>query len=329
MRSVTDAFVEEVLPRSGGRSPAGWMSTDCPSCGDTRGRGGLLVTGSGGFRYRCFNGGCEFNEQPTGWEPGSGLAGRPRKLFSLLGGNLKDLPIEDLLRTSDTFDRKGRITSRGGKEVSLSFPEIQLPAGSVLMEDAPLAAGKAAEYLFSRGEELALSGDFMWSPRFPYHVIVPFLHRDTIVGWSARASNSIDKSRRFLGQCPGDFTFRQDTLERGSSRSAIVTEGVWDAMAVSGVAVRNASPTKKQLALLDACGQDIIMLPDREPEGLRFIDVAQDMGWRVSIPDWDPGVSDAVEACKRYGMLYTVESIVQAATRNYTMARVVLNVSNR
>ena len=41
-----------------------------------------------------------------------------------------------------------------------------------------------------------------------------------------------------------------------------------------------------------------------------------EIGWEVSVPDWDSGISDCAEATKRYGTLYTLESIFSSATTN-------------
>lgn len=89
--------IRGVLPANK-RAASGWIKFDCPACGDRRQRGGLLVTPSGGFRFRCFNAGCEFERAPTGWEPGNRFAGRPRRLFELLGGDVTEINFEYMIR---------------------------------------------------------------------------------------------------------------------------------------------------------------------------------------------------------------------------------------
>lgn len=323
MTTILSEF-QKVLPAAK-RSSAGWMNFNCPMCNDKRGRGGFLETHTGGFRYRCFNAGCDANSSPIGWEPGSGLGGRPRKLFVFLGGNVKSLPIDFLLKKSDTYSRTGGLLARGENTAVFNFDEVELPSGSIPLHDCiDVSAGLVVGYIMNLGKEIAMAQDYFWTPYMPSYLIIPYYHRKRIVGWLAR--NCGDIGRRFLGKCHADFVFRQDTLEKGSSRSVIVVEGVMNAIAINGVAIRNATLTKKQEALLEVSGQDVIMLPDQDVTGMSFIDVAEKRGWRVSVPDWDVGVKDVVDATRRYGMLYTIRSVVSGATKNYLKARTTINI---
>lgn len=324
-KSVLGAFLGVLPP--GKRTGRGWQNFNCPMCGDTRGRAGFLETSSGGFRVRCFNGGCELNSSPTGWEPGSGLGGRPKKFFVSLGGNLSDLPIADLMKTADKFSRSGAVIQKGGETAVVAFDEMPLPPGSVPLDSLTKLVGNSmlvAEYVLSLGVEIASAHQYYWSPTMSSHVIIPFKHRGKTVGWLAR--NCTKSGSRFISKCPSDYVFRQDTIERGSSRFAIVVEGVVNAIAINGLAIRNAAPTKKQEALLNVCGQDIIVLPDQEPSGLALVEAARKNGWKVSVPDWDSGVKDVVDATRRYGMLYTISSVVAGASTNYLKAKASLNM---
>src|SRR5579863_2446944 len=89
--SVLD-LVRDALPgvRSGSR---GWVSVNCPACGDRKHRGRFLETPTGGLRYMCYNGGCEFTSA-TRWEPDDGFIGRRvRQLYELLGGDSAELKL--------------------------------------------------------------------------------------------------------------------------------------------------------------------------------------------------------------------------------------------
>lgn len=331
MADVLSSFIR-LLPVAR-RTARGWTNFNCVFCGDTRGRGGFLETPTGGFRYRCFNGGCEANEHPTGWEPGGGLGGRPRKLFTLLGGDLSDLPVRDLVRSSDRFSRTGTRLSAGGESATVSFDDVELPQGAVPLEEVPDGAGgpglvAVADYLLGLGSEVCTRHRYHWTPIHPWHLIVPYYHHGRIVGWAGR--NCAPTGGRFIGRCGSDYIFRQDTIERGSSRSAIVVEGVMNAIAINGLAVRNSTPTRKQELLLNVCGQDVIVLPDQDRDtGMSFITAAERNGWRVSVPRWDSGVKDVIDAVRRYGMLHTIESVVAGATKNYVKARAALNMGGR
>jgi hypothetical protein len=93
MNEVIDAF-HKLIP-SKHKNKGNSITFDCPACGDRRGRGWFFITPSGGFLYHCYNGGCLF-EDTTGWEPAYGFVGRARKLFEIMGGNIRDLSYETL-----------------------------------------------------------------------------------------------------------------------------------------------------------------------------------------------------------------------------------------
>lgn len=331
--SVLGAF-KAALPPASRLSSTGYYNFDCPLCGDRRGRGGFSETPTGGWRYKCFNAGCEAADRAIGWEPGGGLGGRPRKLFRALGGDPKALPISDLMKAADTFRRDGSSRRDGGDEAVYSFPEVELPPGCVpllsaadgeLSDEQAIGLASVVEFLESRGGEIAEAHQFMWSPMEPSSLVVPYLHHGRVVGWTSR-SVGVVRRNKYKTKCSPDYVFRQDRLERSSDVVAVVVEGELDAVAVDGVALRSSSPTKKQELLLNLCGQDVVVLPDMERSGAALVAAAERNNWFVSVPRWDRGVKDACTACARYGMLYTVESVVKGATRNYAAAKIAINV---
>lgn len=310
-RDVLSAFVS-LFP--GRPSSKGWRNIDCPMCGDSRKRLGIVESPSGGFRIRCFNGGCPLNEA-SGWEPGSGLGGKPKLLFTMLGGDIRDLPLAALMSQSNSYDSRGNVVVTPRTH----FKEMQLPPGCIDIFDTDDACEEqiaALDYLIERGEELASSHKFMWTPEHPEFVIVPYYHFGTVVGYGGR---SVTGDKRFIGSCPHDYIFNQDKI-RYTDRSVIVVEGLMDGIAIDAAATRNSSMTKNQIAVLNDCGSIPIVLPDQQAEGLSYVETARKNGWFVSIPEWDGGVKDATAAVKRYGRLFTVETVVKSASRDYDKA---------
>lgn len=303
----------------------GWKTFNCPSCGDKRGRGAFMETPSGGWRYSCRNGGCEFNDNPTGWEPGNGVGGRPRRLFSLFGGRVSDLPSVLLFKPADQKKEDNVL------EVVRHFPKIALPEGSVPLfdpDDKTLSNKKyqqVLEYTLARSEEVAVSYNFYWSKMYPSCVIIPYYHYGQIVGWLAR---SIFKSKtKMFQQKSADFLFNQQSLD-DDGRSVILLEGVMDAIAVDGVASCGTSLTTKQINLLNLSGRKIIVVPDQESDGTSLIRFAEENGWFISSPDWDYDIKDPMQAVKRYGRLYTIEDIVKNCHQNYLKARVLVSTKD-
>ncbi len=321
-KSVLDLYLN-VLP-SYKRAANGWLNFNCPACGDQRDRGSFLVTPSGGFRYHCFNGGCDYNTQPTGWEPEGGLGGRPRKLYTLLGGQIRDLPLDAIFKQETKFNRKG--VAQGGDEASAVyyFERMELPADSVnLLDPGDYLENpkyiQVLDYICGRSETFLSLHEFYWSPEFPTFLIVPYIHNGTIVGYLARNTVKDSKTRMFQ-KCHPDYLFNQHILSQ-DNQWVTLSEGVIDGIALSGVSSRGTALTPKQELLLNLSGKEIIVIPDQQPDGVSLVDYAEKNDWWVASPVWDRDIKDAAKALNSYGMLYTIESVIASAHKNYLKAK--------
>jgi DNA primase len=68
--------------------------------------------------------------------------------------------------------------------------------------------------------------------------------------------------------------------------------------------------------LLSTLNKQIILVPDRDKTGLTLCDKALELGYSVSLPDWDSDVKDVNDAVVKYGKLPTLLSILQSATNS-------------
>jgi hypothetical protein len=321
MNEVVDAF-RRVIPFHHRRSGRDWMNFNCPACGDRRGRGGFLETSSGGWRYRCFNGGCEF-ERSTGWEPGNGFFGRPRRLFELLGGDITDIPKKFLEQQS------GQLAVHRGVEMATDFPEIPLPEGSQLLWDATTPdAVDCQRYVLDRGR-FHDEHPFVWSPKYPRHAIYPCLHKGKIVAWIAR---KIDPGKELAHvKCrgfPSDYMHYQDQIYRYPT--VLVVEGIFDAIAVRGLCTFGNTLTRKQINLLNAAcrsGRRVALLPDyQKDEWKSYWQTAKENNWHLSCPKWvryegEPHIKDPSDSVKLNGLMLTVECAMKTITNDYEFAR--------
>lgn len=296
----------------------GWYTFCCPLCGDTRGRGALIQTPTNGLRYTCRNGGCTFNTQPGGWEPGSYLSKRLRDLYTRLGGHLTDLSIDVLLAQRSFFKNEA------GLEVSEDAPIRFFPEKIFTFEVIDLFDehdhpdfNSAKKYVLERWSHLK---DYIygWSPAYPKMFILPYIHHNKMVGWMMR---TFEGKRKYIRQSPVDYLFNQHIFDRNMSESSLIlVEGEMDALSVNGVACCGTTLGKKQELLLKECSNDIVVLPDFAKDGLNLIEIARRNDWFVSTPDWDLNVKDASEAVNRYGELYTISSIYGSKHKNYLKA---------
>lgn len=306
----------------------GFTNVCCPACGDKRFRGGFAPTESGGFRYFCFNGGCEFNLQPTGWEPGNGLTGRVRHLYELLGGDIRRIPLKERFRQNDNvYDRNGNLVGQEKPlEVVTKFSEVDLPEDSLILEQAMEEDDRAvavAEWLNKRSPLfMETEFPFVWSSKHPDHLIVPYIHHGTrVVGYLGRHIKKTSGGERFIQKAPANYMFQQHLLMEAPGPYVFVVESPLDAILLQGVATRDNRLSEKQINLLNLSGKKPILIPDQKvkEEAGPYIKAAEENGWSVSVPEWkfkDPG-----EAITQNGLLWTIEAITSSKTKNYKIAR--------
>ena len=65
--------------------------------------------------------------------------------------------------------------------------------------------------------------------------------------------------------------------------------------------------------LLNRLQKQIIVVPDRDKAGSKLVEESIEQGWSVSMPDWNQDITDVGDAVSKYGRLYTLYSIVNAA----------------
>ena len=305
MHEVLDAFLA-VLPARRVVSANGWISFQCRACRDTRwpGRGKFYVTPTGGFRAACFNAGCDYQVRPTGWEPGHGLGGRPRRWFEIFGGNVVDIPVKYLMRSSAEFNRNMDIVGETKQEFVWDFPKIADPPGIELLRDA---RGRNAEavrkYVRGRGEFFMEEFDFCWMPKHPRHVIIPFFHYGKLVGWTGRAIDDDEPDRHI--KCtpwPTHYMLNQDKVNDQRNRRLIVVEGSFDAIALRCLCPFGSKLTQEQINLLKNTGKDVVLLPDfQKTEWESFYNTAVENDFYLSTPwnvDGDTTIKDVGASVK-------------------------------
>ena len=138
------------------------------------------------------------------------------------------------------------------------------------------------------------------------HVVIPFTYENKIVGYTCRFLDN--RQPKFISDSQPGYVFGTD-LQHKNWTNVIVTEGIFDALSIGGVAVMHNTISDAQARLIRNLGRDITVVPDQDLAGTELIDRAVELGWAVSIPDWPNGckdVNDAVIAMGRVGTLLTI-----------------------
>jgi hypothetical protein len=299
------------LPAKRKQTPSGWISFNAICCQhngaslDKRGRGGIKVTDQG-WSYHCFN--CGYT---ASFILGRQLTFKARRLLSWMG--VSDAEIDHInLESLRHRNIHGILADRQRTFNTISaieFEERDLPPFAELLTDE----GNYRDYVRSRKvpEDFPVmvqiqNDGIHWTRP---HVIIPFTHNDQIVGWTCRFLDN--KQPKFISDSQPGYVFGTD-LQHNNWQSVIVTEGIFDALSIGGLAVMHNSISDAQARLIRSLGREVTVVPDQDQAGLELIDRAVELGWAVSIPDWPRHIKDVNDAVIEYGRFGALLTIMQA-----------------
>jgi len=301
------------LPAKRKQTPSGWLSFNAPCCQhnggtvDKRGRGGLKATDDG-WSYHCFN--CGFTASFT---LGRTVSYKAKRFLGWIGvpeNEIEHLNLESLRHKSihgliDDRAKMFQVLSDVKFEEADDFP----PYSEVITPEYPLYW----DYIRKRKvpEDFpmmtAIKNDGIhWVRPF---VLVPFTFENTVVGWSARFLDN--KAPKFINHSQPGYVFGTD-LQKPDWQHVLVMEGLFDALSIDGLAVMHNTISDSQARLIRSLGKEVTVVPDQDKAGLELIERAVELGWAVSIPNWEPGIKDVNDAVIKYGKLGTLLTILEA-----------------
>jgi len=313
--NVVAETVLTYLPPKRKTTPSGWTSFNAPCChhnghtADKRNRGGLISNPDGGVSYHCFN--CGFK---ASWQPGRNFSHKLRKLLQWLGApdDIINKVAFEVMRENEGVDVQEHIAKLP------TFNTVPLPDDAVKIADLKefdQYSLSILEYMSSRNLNLD-DTDYYWSPSLGYRdrLIIPFYYEKRIVGWTGRSVND-EKKPKYLTEVQPGFVYGLD--EQGPNKIfCIVVEGQLDAIHIDGCALGGSEIADQQAMLLNRLQKQIIVVPDRDKAGSKLVEESIDKGWCVSMPEWSQDINDVGEAVSKYGRLYTLYSIVNAANES-------------
>ena len=297
--------IVQYLPAKRKTSSSGWISFNGPCCVhngeslDRRQRGGLKSSAEG-WSYHCFN--CNFT---ASFILGRNLSFKARKLLTWLNvpqEEIERVNLESLKHRSITGlldDRQKTAAAIQGiqfEERDLGEVEFVTPAHTDIWN-----------YLRSR--HAPLDYPFMVSATAGSRpgVIIPFTYNNTLVGNTTRFLD--ERKPVWLNDFQPGYVFGTD-LQHPNWQLVIVTEGIFDALSISGLALMHNEVSDAQARLIRSLGKEIVVVPDQDRPGMELVNRAIELGWSVSIPAWE-GCKDVNDAVKKYGRLATLLTIMQ------------------
>jgi hypothetical protein len=292
------------LPGKRKQTASGWISFNAPCCihrGDTldkRQRGGIKPVPDGSWSYHCFN--CGYT---ASFVLGRSLTFKARKLLEWL-----NVPQEEIERINfESLKHKSIEGMLGERQVVINqlqnivFEDRDLPADTQPLSDTGLS------YLNRR--QLPVDYPFLYKTMPRPGIVIPFTHDNQVVGHTTRFLD--DRTPKYIQDIQPGYVFGTD-LQGSNWQHAIVVEGVFDALSISGLAVLHADINDAQVRLIRSLGRDVVVVPDQDEAGMRLVDRAVELGWSVSIPDWPADIKDVNDAVIRWGKLATLITIMQA-----------------
>jgi len=302
------------LPSNKKQTSSGWVSFNAPCCvhngdsQDKRKRGGVKANDDG-WSYHCFN--CGYT---ASFILGRNLSIKARNLLTWL-----NVPQEEIERINLESMRHrsidGMLYDREKRQVAdqlagVRFKEFPLPKDLVLLDEEEHPMQFA--YVLSRCSPtdypymIRSSDGVHWTRP---HVMIPFTYDNVIVGSTTRFIDG--KQPVWINDFQPGYVFGTD-LQKHNWQYVIVTEGIFDALSIDGLALMHNTVNEGQAKLIRNLGKEIIVVPDQDKAGLELIDRAVELRWAVSIPIWPEGVKDVNDAVCKLGKVTTLLTILQA-----------------
>lgn len=299
--------VLDYLPAKRKQTSGGWISFNAPCCihngesQDKRQRGGLKIS-EDSWSYHCFN--CNYT---ASFLMGRNISFKARRLLQWLNvpqDEIERINLESLRHRSieGIANERRQVTQ---KLMNIEFEERDLPDFAEILTPKKSYWKYIEErclpvdypYLFQQHEHIARHG-----------IVVPFTHNNTVVGHTTRYIDG--RIPKYIQDAQPGYVFGTD-LQKESWQYAIVVEGVFDALCISGLAVLHNEINLAQNNLIRSLEKEIIVVPDHDEAGLKLIDSALEYNYSVSVPPWPADIKDVNDAVCRYGKLTTLLSIFE------------------
>ena len=269
-------------------------------------RGGIKFDGQTNWSMHCFNCGYKCN-----FVLGRSISYKTKQLLIWCGiddtqigkWSIESLQQKDLLE----------IVIQKKTKIKIKFKDHELPEGELIDEINPLHK-VYIDYVQSRGINYN-EYPFLITPtakgRYANRIIIPYTYNNKIVGHTSRFLDN--KIPKYINEQQPGYVFNID-MQKPEWQVCILTEGIFDALSIDGIAIMHDDISNEQAQLIASLNKQIIVVPDRDKTGLKICDRALELGYSVSLPNWESDIKDVNDAVVRYGKLPTLLSILQSAT---------------
>lgn len=311
-----------IIPGKKKKTQSGWYSFNGVCCHrrghnqDRRGRSGLKFDGDN-WSVHCFN--CGYK---CGFTLGKSISKTCSTFLSWCGIEPEQISKFNLqsLQQKDLIDFL--ITNK--KKIKVKFEEFAIQEGELIDENNSNHLGYI-NYLQARKINYK-DYPFLVTPNTPgrnkNRIIIPYAHKNKIVGQTSRYLDN--KLPKYINEQQPGYVFGLD-FQKPDWQVCILVEGVFDALSIQGCAILHNDISELQAQLLSSLNKPIVFVPDRDRTGMEVCFRALELGYKISLPNWEKDIKDVNDAVCRYGKLATLCSILE----NVTTSKVKLEMYKR
>lgn len=303
-------LIQQRIPL-GSEGANGWRPIRCMVCNDHSPRGGFRFDGefSG---YSCFNCGAKFRHK----EGEGNLSRNAKEILEKFGISRDELRSI----TSSMFVNSTEETSISLEELKkpkLFTPEVAFPDRCIplLSEEREDLQEPLLEYLLGRNiDPVKTTFYFSLDPKLQRRVIIPYWRDGKLIYWQARHIDSGVKPRYLNCTIAKDAVmYGYDRLHAYDESPLFITEGVFDAILVNGVAIMSADLNLAKMEILKRTRRRLIFIRDRDARGDKLSQQVIENGWEVTTVD--SRVGDVNDSINRFGAAYTAHTLIKNAQK--------------
>jgi hypothetical protein len=303
--------------RLGKLSSTGFYALRCPICHDYTERAGWKIE-HGKVGYNCFN--CSFG---TVYKDSDGIL--TNKFKTLLDALHVPYDAIEEVNAKRFFRKEPEVITLESltKKPNLFTREVELPSDSERITEDSFHLYNA--YLKSRNLDCN-SHPFYVShdKKFKNRLIIPFYRYGKLIYWQGRTIVN-DRLRYLNCDTPKEAViFNIDKLYTLVDRPLFVTEGVFDAIHVNGVALIGSKLNEAKIELLKQSQRELIFVVDYDKNGCTLAEsvIKYNLG-RLAFP---PKRFDIDSSIKKYGKLWTYFQLVNSIPKSEMEQRIALNL---
>lgn len=318
-------LAQDVIERKVSFHPisTGWHVGKCALCNDYKERAGFKFE-DGSVIYNCWN--CTTTSV---YEEHSGKMSHTfKKILRAFG--VDDDEISAIVNTSffNAKKEKSTISLASLIEIDTTTPITQLPPGAFPLghNDELDYQLTLVDYLEKRKVDLS-KYNFFWSmgERFLNRIIIPFYRDGKLIYWQARSIDPAEKKRYDNSPVSRSaIMFNMDEINSYTRSPLFITEGVFDAMMVDGVAILGSklNPAKKEL--LSRSNRRLVFVIDKDETGRHLAEEVLANGWEIAFSP--EGTRDLNDSVMRFGTIWTINEMMKSICPNSDKARLAINV---